>query len=592
MPEPIQSVGAVREELRKLGYLDRGLDRFVLSGKGAPSLLGVSLRLGLAGGLLLGPLLTLAAAGFDRRLLSDPGDLTILAVYAALTLGAATALSALLVGFLASKTRLSGVSLSRNVSLVIGLIGLGYLSLWWRSHAHGATVTAQGVALVVGLLLSLLLARFGSLAAVAVLSTRGRSLPRAGLTKQDLVPLIVLVVLGALGELTLAGAWEHGESAPPPFAVVPTGLKIRFVGIDGLEAGMVDEMPHLSALLASGAHGRLRPEPEPVPAIVWTSIATGRGPEVHGIHGTDSRRLPGMRTAVPWGGGPFGQALASTLDLLRITRTEPPSAGLRGAKTFWNVASEKGLEIGVVNWWATWPAEPVNGFIVSDRALFRLEKGGAPDREVYPPAVFGTLSQIFRGLSAVEPAERLDRFGVGAAEALASSHAPDVDVLYLPGLDIFTMQQLGETPSDLASLDSRVTAVKGYHRFIDGILGDLLSQQAPGEVFVLVGDPGRYSRRLGHAEGILVMKGGPIQKTDLGDASERDLAPTLLHLLGLPVSQELDGHVLAGALTHSFKETHPVRMVASYGSRPRRAETEGAFDKDVVEALKSLGYVQ
>jgi hypothetical protein len=232
----------------------------------------------------------------------------------------------------------------------------------------------------------------------------------------------------------------------------------------------------------------------------------------------------------------------------------------------------------------------VNGFIVTDRAFFRLEKGGAPDREVYPKEAFPSLFGIFRGETDKEQAERLDRFQVEAALALGASHPPDVIAVYLPGLDIFTMQQLGETPGNLASLDSRLAAVKAYHRFVDTLVGELVAGAAPEEALVLVADPGRYAR--GHAEGLLAMKGKPFRDTDLGLVSERDLAPTLLHLLGLPVSRELDGRVLEGALDPSFQQTHPVRSVASYGSRPRGPLSESAFDKDVVEALKSLGYVQ
>ena len=57
LPE-VASVEAVREELRRLGYLDSGLDRFVLAGAGAPSPLRAcaraALRVGLAGGVLFG----------------------------------------------------------------------------------------------------------------------------------------------------------------------------------------------------------------------------------------------------------------------------------------------------------------------------------------------------------------------------------------------------------------------------------------------------------------------------------------------------------------------------------------------------------
>ena len=72
---PLASVEAVREELRRLGYLDSGLDRFVLGGAGASpfrACLGVAVRVGIAGGALLGGVLALAAVTLDRRLLSEP----------------------------------------------------------------------------------------------------------------------------------------------------------------------------------------------------------------------------------------------------------------------------------------------------------------------------------------------------------------------------------------------------------------------------------------------------------------------------------------------------------------------------------------
>ena len=66
----------------------------------------------------------------------------------------------------------------------------------------------------------------------------------------------------------------------------------------------------------------------------------------------------------------------------------------------------------------------------------------------------------------------------------------------------------------------------------------------------------------------------------------------MLHLLGLPRSRELDGQVLEAALAESFRREHPVRVVDSYGRRPTTRSAESAFDKDVLEQLKSLGYIQ
>jgi hypothetical protein len=74
--------------------------------------------------------------------------------------------------------------------------------------------------------------------------------------------------------------------------------------------------------------------------------------------------------------------------------------------------------------------------------------------------------------------------------------------------------------------------------------------------------------------------------------SERDVAPTVLHLLGLPVSQELSGRVLEATLAAEFRHAHPVRWVTAYGTRPRSGPAESAFDSEVLEELRSLGYVQ
>jgi type I phosphodiesterase/nucleotide pyrophosphatase len=359
------------------------------------------------------------------------------------------------------------------------------------------------------------------------------------------------------------------------------------------------EMPRLKALLAAAAHGRLRAEPERVPAIVWTTIATGRGPEAHGIVSTGTRRLAGMKTAVALdtAESPFVSALGRAADLLRLTRTQPPSAVLRGAKTFWNVASEKGLRVGVVNWWATWPADPVNGYVVSDRAFFKLEKGGPADREVHPAEAFERLRHLIAASATASGSDRaraLDLFHAAAARELRGSAPPDVEALYLSGLDIFTMQQLGEAAvADVASLDARLAAVRAYYRFVDERIGAADAERRSGDVLVLVGDPGRLARGAAEAaEGTLAIVGGPARPADLGVVSSRDIAPTVLHLAGLPASRELDGAVLEAALDPAFAAAHPVRRVATYGRRPAARAAESAFDQAMVDELKSLGYLQ
>ena len=105
-------------------------------------------------------------------------------------------------------------------------------------------------------------------------------------------------------------------------------------------------------------------------------------------------------------------------------------------------------------------------------------------------------------------------------------------------------------------------------------------------------DPGRLARGAAEgAEGILAIAGEPVEAVDLGAVSERDVAPTVLHLAGLPASRELGGRVLEAALAPAFRNTHPVRVVESYGSRARSGPAESAFDHEMLEELRSLGYV-
>lgn len=604
---PLSSVEAVRDELRRLGYLDHGLDRFVLGDSGGRTALRTSLRaalrVGIAGGILFGLASAAAAVGLDRRLLVEPRDLAVLAlllmVAAGIASAAAAAIGGLAAAFLARRTgHRPGPALARNIGLLVAILGLVYFALWWRSHMGSASPVSQVVALAVGLLLAMALGRFVSLAAVAVLvaSGLGEGLARAGLARRH---VLALVAAGLLLYAGVAGAaYFRPEPEAPDFAVVPTGLRVRLLAIDGLERRMSaqlaerGDMPNLAHLMVAGAHARLRAEPERVPAIVWTTVATGRGPEAHGIQAPSARRIAGLRNPVAVKEeGALAGALARTAEVLRLSRTEPASSVLRGVKTFWNVASEKGLRVGVVNWWATWPADAVNGYLVSDRAFFKKEKGGALDREVHP-------SEVFAQLPAPDPAAdralALDLFAIGASRALAGPRAPDLEAIYLPGLDITTMQQLGEANSaDLATLDLRLAAVRAYYLFVDRLLGEAMKSLRPDDVLIVVGDPGRLARTgMGPAEGTLIVFGGPAQSGELGVVSERDVAPTVLHLVGLPVSREMEGRVLTAAFTPPFTSAHPVRRVPTYGRRPTARQAESAFDEEMLEQLKSLGYVK
>jgi hypothetical protein len=605
-PRPLAPVDEVREELRRLGYLDSGLDRFVLGAARRGSALQASfraaLRVGLAGGAVFGVALSLLALSLEPEALRRPADLALLALYLAVATGIAAAAASFVVGLAAASfAPVAGRQLPRAAAVLLAGAGLLYLWLWWRSHGSEAPPAQQAAFVAIGAAVALLLGRFGAVAAVAALSSGGRfeRMPEAALARRRVLPLLLGAALVLGSSLALANYLETRAERAPDFAVVPSGVLLRVVAIDGLELRMTEqmlargEMPRLAALLAQGASAPLEPETEQVPAIVWTTIATGRGPEAHGIRSAGARRLPGMAAPVPLAerSGVLG-ALARAADTARLTRAQPPTALLRGAKTFWNVAAEKGLRIGVVNFWASWPAEPVNGFLVSDRAYLKLEKGGDPDRECWPEDALERLRPLLESQARSRP-HRLDRFHAAALQLLARAAPPDLEAVYLNGLDVFTMQALGGSAADVASLDERLEEVRGYHRFLDDRIAELAADLSPRRMLVIVADPGRFARRSGTGTaGLLLLAGGPARATRLARASERDVAPTLLHLLGLPVSRELPGRVLQEALLPAFLASHPPRSVASYGRRPRARAAASSFDRDVIQELRSLGYIQ
>jgi len=139
---------------------------------------------------------------------------------------------------------------------------------------------------------------------------------------------------------------EHPESIEALVqATTPSDLKVLVVGIDGatfsvigpmVEAG---ELPNFAALMKAGSHGPLRSvSPSRSPSI-WTSMATGRSAKVHGI-----------------------ESFVREDDPERLI-----TSNSRRVNAMWNWASAFDRKVGFDGWWVTWPAEPVAGWMVSDR---------------------------------------------------------------------------------------------------------------------------------------------------------------------------------------------------------------------------------
>ena len=97
-------------------------------------------------------------------------------------------------------------------------------------------------------------------------------------------------------------------------------------------------------------------------------------------------------------------------------------------------------------------------------------------------------------------------------------------------------------------------------------------------------------------EGILTMRGPGIrQGVALDGASIADLAPTILHLMGLPVPVNMDGRVLEAALEETLMAARPVRFVEAEEPVEEPSlvgEVYSEADSAEVEArLAGLGYL-
>src|SRR6185436_18128476 len=95
----------------------------------------------------------------------------------------------------------------------------------------------------------------------------------------------------------------------------------------------------------------------------------------------------------------------------------------RKVEALWNVASDAGRKVGVVNWYASYPAEVVNGFVVTN--YFGAHAFGMTGEGVrvsagktYPEALFGEVEQLYAQHARLAP-EELQRFAAPSEAELA-----------------------------------------------------------------------------------------------------------------------------------------------------------------------------
>jgi hypothetical protein len=137
-------------------------------------------------------------------------------------------------------------------------------------------------------------------------------------------------------------------------------------------------MANLARLVREGRSGTLRTFQPPLSPLIWTTMMTGVSPLQHRI-----------------------------LDFTRFNpqtgAREPITSDERMEKAVWEMAADHERDVAVVAMWATHPAEPVRGFMVSDRLFTFYVREEAPQGVVYPDEEQGrvveTRKQVEREVS-------------------------------------------------------------------------------------------------------------------------------------------------------------------------------------------------
>jgi predicted AlkP superfamily phosphohydrolase/phosphomutase/tetratricopeptide (TPR) repeat protein len=453
--------------------------------------------------------------------------------------------------------------------------------------------------------------------------------------------------LAALAAVAIGLAACRGDGAGPPGRAQarPTGVKVLLVGMDAADwqlAGPLADagrMPHLASLRSRGAWGTVRSLVPVLSPLLWTSVATGRTADVHGVI---DFLVPDPATG----------------------RRTPVQSGARRAPALWDHFTAWSRTSDIVAWWATWPAEPLAGRLVSDRlaySLFGIEPPGSGARLTWPPELLESIRPLvvrdadisyddirrFLDIAPEEFAAARARLLEGEAEAqrhpvghlirilaatrtyhavalsLLRSGQADLTAVYYQGIDEVCHRFIHFAPPALPGIDREDVkkygrAVEAFYEYQDTLLGELVAAVDDSTVVMVISDhgflngpdrpagktadiegqPARWHRR----HGLLLMAGGPVRAGRLETASLLDVAPTILALSGLPIPDTMTGRVLAVALEPRFLVEHPesrlaeaafppLRTAAAVGAAEAGAPQEDPGAEEMMAALRSLGYI-
>jgi predicted AlkP superfamily phosphohydrolase/phosphomutase len=411
-------------------------------------------------------------------------------------------------------------------------------------------------------------------------------------------------------------------------------IKIVLIGVDGANWPTLDpliekgNLPFWKQLKEESAWAYLKSFKPTKSSVIWTSIATGKTMEKHGI--LDFAFLDKNNIKVP-----FSNA----------ERREP---------TIWQILNDYGKKSIVINWFASHPPDEIDGIMISDN--FRRVVARPPEKvnsyidSVKPSIYFHKLlkyiqrdyNQVFKetGLpdypdlyTNLHPDKNFrevpilktyrsmaiqDFFVTNISKELYRTKDFDLFATYIrmPDLvqhfsarmfnDKYTEELVVALKNKSLSKDQHdevirkiANIIEPAYKFAENLLEALINfKKYQDAYFIIASDhgftlyPGGYnhyglSDEYEAPSGILMLKGPGIRNGLLPSASVFDIAPTILNIFDLPVGKNMDGKVLKKALKLNRKLKYNV-----YKLRKKQKRKKSDADEEALKELESLGYIQ
>ena len=403
--------------------------------------------------------------------------------------------------------------------------------------------------------------------------------------------------------------------------------KLLLIGWDAADWDVIwplvhaGKMPALKSLIARGTHGNISTMNPPYSPMLWTSVATGKTPDKHGVLGFIEVT-------------PDAQSVRPVTTLSRKTRA------------LWNIFHNQGMRSNLVGWWPSFPAEPINGYVISDRFQKthmdpRLQTPISPksvhpwdksedfkDLRMFPfeitkahllpfvPQADKVDQDKHKGLNAIAKIVSENTSLHNAATRLLRTTEWDFMAVYYDMIDHFCHSFMKYHPPKHPGVDPQnheifKEAVTGAYLFQDMMLERKLKLVDKDTTIIIMSDHGfesgdkrilnmpkvQAAPSLEHRQfGMFVACGPNIKKNEkVFGLGIIDIGPTILHHFGLPIGKDMDGQVNLDI----FENPSPVAYIESwdevsgdFGELDKTQQTDAFSDQQTMEQLIELGYVE